>query len=83
MKKEIVYVDMDGVLVNFPDHVVEIINGKEVKLPSPDGYLNQEVVEDCTSWVLKDTLNNDWTDYPGLFSYLEPLEDNLEIASLK
>ena len=78
MKKEIVYVDMDGVLVNFPDHVVEIINGKEVKLPSPDGYLNQEVVEDCTSWVLKDTLNNDWTDYPGLFSYLEPLEDNLE-----
>ena len=78
MGKEIVYVDMDGVLVKFPKKIVKEIDGETVEFPSPNSYLEKEIREACTAWVNEDPLNNDWTDYPNLFSYLEPFTDNLE-----
>ncbi len=71
---------MDGVLVRFPEEEKRKIDGieKEVKFPSSGSYLKEEIREEIDKWVKKDPLNNDWTDYPNLFSYLEPFTDNLE-----
>jgi len=70
MEKEVVYVDMDGVLVDFPSSVDQIV-------PS--------VREKCEAWVAEDPENNDWTDLDGLFASLLPKEgikeaiDRLEV----
>ena len=70
MSKEIVYVDMDGVLVDFPSSINDVV-------PS--------LREKCRSWVEEDPENNDWTDFDGLFASLPPKEgiqeaiDRLEV----
>jgi 5'-nucleotidase len=57
MGREIVYVDMDGVLVDFP--------------PTVDD-LHPSIREKCLEWVNEDPDNNDWTDFDGLFASLLP-----------
>ena len=57
MSKEILYVDMDGVLVDFPSSINDVV-------PS--------LREKCRSWVEEDPENNDWTDFDGLFASLPP-----------
>ncbi len=59
MEKEVVYVDMDGVLVEFPPSVDHIV-------PS--------LRDECKAWVAEDPIKNDWTDFDGLFASLLPKE---------
>ena len=64
MGREIVYVDMDGVLVDFPDSV---------------SALHPSIRQECIAWVNQDPINNDWTDFDGLFASLLP-KDGIQDA---
>jgi len=64
MGRAIVYVDMDGVLVDFPCSIDDI---------------HPSIREKCIAWVNQDPINNDWTDFDGLFASLLP-KDGIQEA---
>ena len=64
MGREIVYVDMDGVLVDFPNSI---------------DHIQPSIRENCIAWVNQDPKNNDWTDFEGLFASLLP-KDGIQEA---
>ena len=58
------YVDMDGVLVDFPNSI---------------DHIQPSIRENCIACVNQDPKNNDWTDFEGLFASLLPKDGIQEV----